>query len=521
MRAHLVLISIIAALLNSFLQAQSIEDVLNALQERKQMLVMRGVIAATLAKEADSIVYNGELDYSDISFPSNELIKWKNDAQDATQTIYFGENKITNLSHAIALLNQASFEFDLMKSEFLAYSGDSSTIVNQQLVAVADFYDPVLESVDRERPPAHASIAYPSITLPSVGVFTPENWRQKIKVLGSNIDQLKAMPWPAQVVSGEHSWDGSKTGVIADYVSEYASKNDNAVFKWREPSFKYPWIFDPFPHGPKNPLNFDNHMREGLSMHAWSHVNDGSLGRSHRTYYGKPAYYWTAGLGYRKDKIDANVAGQPPQSAFGTYDHRFGGVVALKTQLAPPEDIQLPEHLRSIQGTLNLFRNPRISAWGDLTSSAIPNPGATLVQASQGSLTINDLANYDHKDGYLKDAYGQEYSWLTVVPVQQWLGAWRMPTLELEGSWGAPIIRSTLPGAAKLNEWSGSNEVYLLKQKGEQGASVPLVPQYRTAFRLDYGDGTSANSKFLISRYAYQADGFVFAVPNFRFITPE
>src|SRR6266446_539144 len=147
-------------------RAQTVESVLRALQQRLDMLESSGAWY--------SVSQNG-WSGSEHSFPP-----------------FPEDGTIQSLPDAIAVLRSASYWFDMIKYSFVAF-------------------DP------SDRP--HCVVTMPgaqgldSLSLPSVGDINENNWKEKLRLLASNVDQLKCLEWwqvQEERIASYH-WRGSHT----------------------------------------------------------------------------------------------------------------------------------------------------------------------------------------------------------------------------------------------------------------------------------------------------------------------
>lgn len=215
MNASLVrlLIALICVLSPRMVSAQSVESVLCALQERNVVLEWRS-------------------SYYDSNKTTVEPIVWPNGIEP-----FPAEGSITSLTDAIAALNHASSVFEGMKWQFVAYDSNKRRFANLRQSAtneaVLNFKQkggaqPWITGSDI----GTTGFFFAQPDLPSVGQFDEQNWRSKLQLLASNINQLKALTWPV-------TWQ-SATAQFGDYPDWVDSQT--------EPRPTPPTVF---------PINFD------------------------------------------------------------------------------------------------------------------------------------------------------------------------------------------------------------------------------------------------------------------------
>jgi RHS repeat-associated protein len=203
---------LVALCWSATVQAQSIESVLRALQERKQMLSVQAIVGREIQEEKTALKEGRPADYSQITLPPSFFISWPNGVEEFPE-----EGSIPDLETALAALNHASLMFDEIKGQYLAYDTSQKTFVNSECVWVDIWSGPdPLRSVNGEvllsktvgDLPEYARVQVASIRLPSIGEFTEDNWRVKLKLLASGISQLKALPWTGTALRATARFDG-------------------------------------------------------------------------------------------------------------------------------------------------------------------------------------------------------------------------------------------------------------------------------------------------------------------------
>src|SRR5262249_433215 len=146
-----------------------------------------------------------------------------------------------------------------IKTQFLAYDSMRHEPINQRCFApkrtpfVPTSGDPWLSNdpnadiVGFKRAEGQARVQLSNIVLPSVGRFTEGNWRSKMKILASNIDQLRALPWCWAAKFGR---GGTSNGTYGTDPYHYDSPSTNllklvedyhSTGSWPTTQFSFPW----------------------------------------------------------------------------------------------------------------------------------------------------------------------------------------------------------------------------------------------------------------------------------------
>jgi len=177
---------------------------------------------------------------------------------------------ITNLTDVIAVLNQASQEFDFLKTLYTAYDPDSHLLINEGVPEVNG-----------------------KIILPSVGTFTVDNWRTKIRWLASNIDQLRATELVGSVTNTTLTYhDDDRSDQTPDEPDhDYRADND------LEFAVAFPYVNVT---GPRWGPTFDDYVAPtvqsspdtyGLASFSWQ-AAAGGIGTRYETTDGLNIDYW-------------------------------------------------------------------------------------------------------------------------------------------------------------------------------------------------------------------------------------
>lgn len=186
----------IAALLVIWPQAgdaQTIESVLRGLQERQKVLNFRDDPAGAFLLP---IQWPEELGLE--PFPE--------------------DGDIDNIEHMLSALQYAVEEYTRLAPLFLNYNTTELTKTKQRLMNqgrtaeslestvdhvdeewMAMYYELIEETVN-EDPPVHVDVLQSAAFLPvNIGAISIHNWRDKLRYLASCVNELKVLPWEAQV----------------------------------------------------------------------------------------------------------------------------------------------------------------------------------------------------------------------------------------------------------------------------------------------------------------------------------
>ncbi len=162
---------------------QSIREVLVSVQERRLALMQRRAVEAELKRAAELVADPQGVPMTPLApVDDDDLIDWGDGLERFPTQAKIEELPFTKV---IEKLNRASREVDYLKQFYLNVDGFSTT---QKFDLSHSYTD------DGVYPPP-SGLSY----LPSAGDFDDSNWRQKILVLASLVEQLRALAWPMEV----------------------------------------------------------------------------------------------------------------------------------------------------------------------------------------------------------------------------------------------------------------------------------------------------------------------------------
>ncbi|RYD85800.1 MAG: hypothetical protein EOP84_01240, partial [Verrucomicrobiaceae bacterium] len=186
-------------------QAQTVESVLRALQERKLVVLYKTPTLHTTLTDEDLIQWPSGI----AAFPADGTIK--------------------DLPKVLESLNTASYAFDILKHEFVAYEVKRQVFANLGWEKSFDVGGGAgWNSVTGVGTPTISAI-----NLPSIGHFDEQNWSTKLRLLASNVNQLRALRWPiatmvTQVYGGKTTFPPSQAGNNLSFPGAYEEWAESA-----------------------------------------------------------------------------------------------------------------------------------------------------------------------------------------------------------------------------------------------------------------------------------------------------
>ncbi len=307
-------------------QAQSVESILRALQDRQTVVNIKQARLVYSAAGLQPIHWTGLSDYP-------------------------AEGDIQTVQQAIISLNEASRWFDALKGNFLAFDPGKQMPVNQQNVAdcpqeTSSIQDKILpfatspfsistspiytkRGMPLPTPAVAMAPMFATVNIASVGTFDLSNWRKKLPSMASNVNQLTAIEWPYY---GHRISSGCR---IVSQNSNYVTLTDDISVS----SNSFPF-FDPLPPGltldtgsgvPPAPLTLERPADSGWNVMA----------------------QWTL---HATDEADDSVT--CGQSSFDKVAMPTHPITGMSVPSAP------------IGGPVLLLTTPMIRAFGDLTERA-------------------------------------------------------------------------------------------------------------------------------------------------------
>jgi len=304
---------------------------------------------------------------------------------------------IQDVPTAIAALNVASKEFDLLKRFFVAFDRSRNRYINLQCIANLNFApkDPLYDS------DSNGSFAYngsdentsfrcSAINLPSVGSFNEQNWRDKLRVLASNIDQLRAIEWPYSRLQGGYS---VTPGAGTDLYSSYQSSNWSITFPaFVPPSSLVPddqLFISPDPLLVKNAGGWEQEAYSWKVSGGFTHFATG---------------FW--GVEYSAGETEDEGADN-----FFRGDCELNAIIYAEAATKVPSWATLPAGAPSLTGTAYFFKGPSVQSYGDLAEVVVNSSGSGLhlgscdVVSTPNPLNIGEnlsgWVSYDGDDGFL------------------------------------------------------------------------------------------------------------------------
>jgi|GEM_PF-1756731 len=494
---------------------QNISSVLCALQERK--------IAIGLAKvNADTsyAILNGD----PVPSPVISMISWG-----AVIPDFPTEADIPDLQTALKLLNLASGYFDDLKANYIAYDPNTQTFANQGAYTFRELEPPFINASDDQKHWAGIShFRIPPIYLPSIGTFTEENWRYKLKLLASNIKQLKVLPWSAVIRDGGHGSGGGGPAPAIDSLLCTVIDHAKGTYGGNYPNDPYllgGWKSEPF-HWP-TPFGGEPYRNGGNSTSGLNDRASFGLGKLMPAMAGKfftatlTPYAWTFGAGYRgtDDFTKTGGAGHEPERGFCFYS--FIGAGAVDIRCTKPTGNSLPERAK-LDGLVDCFQCYSLSAWGDISEAVVSQARAQQDEAADPAETdFTCLRRSPFASGTQSEIHvgnfgllptGVEgnagppplYYYTVKQVVDAASGLWDLLTPQATSSWGGVAFPQDFPGASIINAWPGT--VYNLSI----GSSAPTPAHSR-----DYGYVDGWLYQYAYSRYHSAQEAFVICTPNF------
>jgi len=344
-----VCLAVIGITMGGFTSAsgQTVSEVLRALQDRKVVLEIRNTYGYTSTGPG--------------TLRTLQTIKWPNGLPDYPQ-----ESNITSQALAIQALAQASREFDKLKGYFLAYDAVNKRLANFEMEGAAS----PAEYTAADNSYAASSAGSPSsmgsditpisglpsvgtaklsgvLTLPSVGEVNADNWREKLRQLASNINQLTALQWPIYVETGRGYF--STKGDWSNFSAHDIYSSEEIYFPG---AFSTMGGSDPYSNPYFTPSVFVTDLFNGNKMI----FGGASSGISFL-----PGIDWTAHAG---TWFDGQLLGKSEGSS-GELDAVVGAYVSYDTHNGEI----LPDGTGSHVGTLTIFKAPFVAPWGDVTES--------------------------------------------------------------------------------------------------------------------------------------------------------
>lgn len=359
-------------------EAQTVEAVLRSLQERKMVSTWRGGI------EPGPIV-------------------WPH-----LSTKYPKDGDYKDIRNAIDALNVASLEFDQLKQNFLAYDptghqpvnvtheirdpGQDTNYDSNQLYtstsggwvsgdASSGVSDVIFFEGDRSLAVQSTGTRLKAgrIRLPSVGVFDEENWRDKIRLLASGIDQLKALDWNVTAdVAITQAWQYYGVNLAPDADLGYNSPGSG----WKHSvDFTFSFPFWTGVHPSESAFVLKNMPLSGYPafssvVRGKAYDSDGAPGYSFQDKDGngyptqewddtqeppgpgKDDEVWTGGEGFAL--INLNQGFQ-----IGSDRCVVQTVLGLKATVDGDYE-EFGQGIPKIKGGIALFKSPGVSPYGDL-----------------------------------------------------------------------------------------------------------------------------------------------------------
>jgi hypothetical protein len=431
---HRIIVTLLAGLglIVATGNAQTIESVLRALQERQMALQSRSAGPV-----------NGNI-WSPIVWPSG--------IEDFPQ-----ENTIHSLPQALEALNLASWYFDQIKGEFLCYDTAHNQFVNLEQRVFG--YDSSLHNADWiggevgdiSNQHQETSFLLPHVDLPSVGKFDETNWREKLLILASNITQLKVL--------GTSLRDARvQTGGYDPVVTNY--RNATEVLSW---TINFPWAIPP----PTSP---------GLHPQPTAIENQ----------YG----------GYNScvDALRWTVTGEFLTSSddYGLYGAWVGDqmecVVGVMAKAYPIQN--LPANAPILQNTFKVFKGASVCAFGDLTEPFAKDESHQLRLGTLTEVPLTDnqdgtfqAGSYTESDGVTtisrEDALAASLAWLGVVS----------PTIH------GVVVAAPAPTASVLAQMASDQDTPELSESIFSIASPTQAAQSRRGFNMNTYNGVTYATK--------------------------
>lgn len=287
--------------------AQTPEAVLSALQERHLMLEIRDT-------------------QTDASKTQLTPIEWGNGVAAA----FPAPNSITSMESLVGVLNRAAYELDRIKGKFLAFNSANDGAANLESVN----YNEVIS--DYQSTSAAHRVDPGPIQLPSVGFVNEHNWREKLRLLASSVDQLQALKWPVSTRS-------------LDFFQEYYSGEIITL-----------------------DLDFPS-MQELSFIHSVSRATYDSTPPSAK-YLSKPALLWEL------------KGGQYTPTVTGT------GIYGFEARMTPANSAPAVSGTPT-SGRMLIYKTPSIASFGDTTEAFASNTGVADDTLLLGTLVALDVGS--------------------------------------------------------------------------------------------------------------------------------
>jgi RHS repeat-associated protein len=473
---------------SSDLFGQTVESVLNGLQHRRKVLVMRELVSSMLFRELSARSNGEEVDYSGLQFNLQKLIKWPGE-----DDVFLQEGTVRTLEQTLKLLNAAAREYDKIRGAFLE-SGNPEGGPNARYVS---------DGEGAELRPGH-------LWSTPVGEFDEHNWRGKLLLLASNIDQLKHLNWPLAGVHGTAGIPGPYSDSPND-LSTVIWDTSTTPRLWQEEEFQYPHVLKPRNRATRTP---DTPNQGYYSMGLITPIFPPMFSADDGAPLSIVRYDWSGGAGYR-GPLDENDPNRPPAYASGSFESGVSAAIVLKSRTWPhsddigPTKIVIPESVTKTTGKLRLLRamgvqrhgsllEPMLKAHPDLgkAPSDILFQGDEVLQIGSYNVLHNRLGKLLNTDGSLVE------EWHTGDQVTGSLGFWELPAVTFGKEWAAA------PPSPQDQPRDGVGQSTVFKFTGEHAL------QNRIKY-VQHHDNSLEPLPYVNTSYNYSATAFLVASFDF------